>query len=309
MYSKFEKSLDFITAKDISKNRNIYLVYIGSVILISVIYILFRIYFYFFQNSIIYDLRDSDYLILYELHLNGLVDYYKDVSFAGFPQFYLYYWYFISYPFFLLPPMIGVYIWDIFRIIITIYIARKILEINEKTEDLIIFFILSFLGYQADFYMNNSNWIIYFFLYLSYIYLNKDNKIVSGIFFALALYKINAVLFLFIMLLVRKIKFKEIIYYIIPFILLCIPFLIYPPYFLEWLNNVLGFREHEVSNLWTILFRIMFLIESAQYLFISYLMMIYLTDTKHQEWKKWTRLILPIIFTTTHILYLIYVNL
>jgi len=309
MYSKCKKSLDYITAKDIDKNRNIYLVYIGAVILISIIYILIRIYFYFYQNSIIYELRDSDFIILWEHHQRGLFDYYNNVSSYGFAQYYLYYWYFISYPFFLLPPAVGVYIWDIFRIIVTIYIARKILEMDENTEDLLVFFILSFLGYQADFYMNNSNWIIYLFLYLSYIYLNKNNFVVSGVFFALAMYKVNACFFLFVIILVRKIKFRELVYYIIPFLLLCIPFFIYPNYFFQWLGNALGFQENEVSSIWTILIRIMFLIESAQYLFISFLMIVYLIDTKHQKWKKWTRMIVPIIFTTTHILYLIYVNL
>lgn len=309
MYSKCKKSLDFITAKDIKKNRNIYLVYISSIILISVIYILFRIYFYFYQNSLIYDLRDSDYLMLYEFQLDGLSNYYKYPCFSGLYNLYLYYFYFISYPFFLIPPNIGVYIWDICRIIVTIYIARKILEMNDNPADLLVFFILSFLGYQADFYMNNSNWFIYLFLYLSYFYLNKENKIASGIFFALAMYKINAIFYLFVMLLVKKIKFKDLVYYIFPFALLCIPFFINPDYFFQWLSNTLGIKESGAISIWNILMRLMFLVESAQYLFFSFLMLLYLTHTKHQEWKRWTRMIVPIFFTISHILYLIYVNL
>ena len=308
MYSKCKKSLDFITAKDIDKNRNIYLVYIGAIILISIIYLLIRIYFYFYQNSIIYDLRDSDYLMLYEFHLDGLSDYYKYPCFAGFYQFYLYYFYFISYPFFLLPPNIGVYIWDICRIIVTIYIARKVLEMNDNPADLLVFFIISSLGYQADFYVNNTNWIIYIFLYISYFYLNKEKKVISGIFFALAMFKINVIFYIFVILLVRKIKLKELIYYIIPFALLCIPYFIFPDYLFQWLGNVLDLKENGAISIWSILLRLMFLVESAQYLFFSFLMLIYLSNTKHQEWKKWTRMIVPVFFISTHILYLIYVN-
>ena len=73
-----------------------------------------------------------------------------------------------------------------------------------------------------DGWYNNCNFLIIFFLFMSYIYLDKNKMWISGIFFALSTIKINSVLFLPVLLLVRKIKFKDLVYYLVPFFLLCL---------------------------------------------------------------------------------------
>ena len=60
---------------------------------------------------------------------------------------------------------------------------------------------------------------------------------VSGIFFALSAIKINSILFIPVLLLARKIKAKDLIYYVLPFILLCLPYILFPDYLLQMLNN------------------------------------------------------------------------
>ena len=93
------------------------------------------------------------------------------------------------------------------------------------------------VGFLIDGWYNNCNFLIIFFLLLSYTFLEKDKMWVSGIFFALSTIKINSVLFILVLLLAKKIKFKDLIYYLIPFFILCLPYVIFPDYLFQMLDN------------------------------------------------------------------------
>ena len=66
----------------------------------------------------------------------------------------------------------------------------------ENRKDLYIFYIFCSIGFFIDGYFNNSNFLVLFFLFSSYRAFKKDKKWLAGIFFTLAVFKINAILFL-----------------------------------------------------------------------------------------------------------------
>jgi hypothetical protein len=72
---------------------------------------------------------------------------------------------------------------------------------------------------------------------MSYNSLENDKMWLSGIFFALSTIKINSVLFIPVLLLVKKIKIKDLIYYVVPFTVFCLPYIIFPDYLFQMLNN------------------------------------------------------------------------
>lgn len=274
-------------------SRPIYLYYVYGVIIITVILIVLRIVFYFDDTSRFAELRDVDYRTLYDLSGSELPNYYSQSSIAGFRPIYLYYWNFMFYPFSIIPLEIGVYIWDALRLITTIYIAKKVYEINDNSKDLIAFFILSGIGYFADAYLNNTNWLLYTLLFLSYISLENDKKWLAGIFFTLAMYKINIIVFPFILLIVQKIKFKDLVYYIIPFALLCIPYLIFPEYLSQMVYNWTYVEEGPTDP--PLILRIYLMswqaFQTAQLMYMSFILLIFLANIKDEQWQdryRWT---------------------
>jgi len=72
---------------------------------------------------------------------------------------------------------------------------------------------------------------------MSYDSLEKEKMWLSGIFFALSTIKINAVMIIPVLLVLKKIKFKDLLYYIIPFAAICLPYIIFPDYLFQMLNN------------------------------------------------------------------------
>ena len=185
--------------------------------------------------------RDVDFKILLQGLKSGLVNFYDPVvvpeGVPDWPPYYLYFWYFIFYPMGLIPFEVSVYIWDALRFITSSYIALKIFKIIKNRLNLLCFYLTLTIGFLIDGWYNNCNFLIIFFLLFSYTSLEKDNMWLSGIFFALSTIKINSLLFIPVLLIVKKIKVKDLIYYILPFILLCLPYIIFPEYFLQMLNN------------------------------------------------------------------------
>ncbi len=193
------------------------------------------------QPSLLGDTRDVDFKILLLGLKNGLIDFYDPVivpeGVPDWPPYYLYFWYFIFYPMGFIPFEIGVYVWDIIRLIISSYIVLKGFKIIKNRTNLLWFYFTILVGFIIDGWYNNCNFLLIFFLLLSYNSLENDNKWVSGIFFALSTIKINSVLFIPVLLLTKKIKFKDLIYYIVPFAVLSLPYIIFPDYLFQMLNN------------------------------------------------------------------------
>ncbi len=185
--------------------------------------------------------RDVDFRILLLGLKNGLIDFYDPIivpeGVPDWPPYYLYFWYFIFYPMGFIPFEIGVYIWDILRLVLSSYIVLKGFKIIKNRTNLLWFYFTIAVGFLIDGWYNNCNFLIIFFLLISYTSLEKDKMWVSGIFFAISTIKINSVLFILVLLLIKKIKFKDLIYYIIPFFVLCLPYIIFPDYLFQMLNN------------------------------------------------------------------------
>jgi hypothetical protein len=185
--------------------------------------------------------RDVDFRILLLGLKNGLTDFYNPVvvpqGVPDWPPYYLYFWYFIFFPMGLVPFEIGIQIWDILRLILSCYIVLKGYKIIKNRTNLLWFYFTIWVGFIIDSWYNNCNFLIILFLIMSYNYLEKGNMWLSGIFFALSTIKINSVLFIPTLLLIRKIKFKDLVYYIVPFAILCLPYIIFPDYLLQMLTN------------------------------------------------------------------------
>jgi hypothetical protein len=185
--------------------------------------------------------KDVDLDILLRGFRNGLIDFYDPIvmppNIPDWPPYYLYFWYFIFFPIGFIPLVIAVYIWDILRFIIVSFIIIKSYTTFKNKKDIFIFYVFLTIGYVVDGWFNNVNFLILLFLFYSYYFLEQDKKLYSGIFFTLASFKINSILFVPILMLAKKIKWKELIYYLVPFILFCIPYMIFPDYFFAMINN------------------------------------------------------------------------
>ena len=185
--------------------------------------------------------RDVDFKILLLGLKNGLENFYAPVAVPegvpDWPPYYLYFWYFIFYPMGLFPFEVSVYIWDILRLITSSYVVLKVFKIIKNRINLLFFYLTFTIGFFIDGWYNNCNFLIIFFLLFSYTSLEKDKMWLSGIFFALSTIKINSILFVPVLLILKKIKVKDLIYYVLPFTLLCLPYIIFPDYFLQMINN------------------------------------------------------------------------
>ena len=239
LYRKFDRFYTILISYTSVENY-----FVGILILISSILIVFRIMLYFYEfPQLIETAKDYDFRLLIKGMDNGLANFYDPVPGYDWPPYYLYFWYFIFYPMYLLPVYIGVYVWDIIRLAAGIYIVKKAPKIFKDQWELFLFYVLSFISYGLDAYYNNCNFLTAFFLMRSYITLENKKKWQSGIYFTLATFKINSIIFLPVLLMVKKIKRKDLKYYLIPFFLICIPYIIFPNYFMEMLRNWLHSDE------------------------------------------------------------------
>ena len=273
------------------KRESYVLFYILIIILISAFLVALRIIFYFFQEEssglFIIDLlmrnRDLNFKTNYDLMHNGIIHYYENNPLLDEKAIYFYFWYFIFYPFYMIPLEISLYIWDLLRLFTMIYIAVNIHKIIENRRDLLFFFLFSGIGYFADMYLNNTNWIIQFLLYESYIHLEKDKKLYSGIFFTLATFKITLIIIPFVFIIIKKIKVKDLVYYFLPLIVICMPYLIFPGYFLSMISNWFYIANTTSGPpILTIFLIIWRLIQPAHLMFISIIIVIVLINIKNE---------------------------
>ena len=223
------------------------------------------------------DGKDRDFKILLLWMENGFFEMYlppgSDPNFFG--HFYLYHWYFIFFPFYIMPTWLSFYIWDMLRLFTTIYVAYRFYEITVDKKEGLLFLIFCAIGYAVDMHLNNSNWLILFLLALSYLQLEKDRKWLSGILFTIATFKIYVIIFPFILFITKKIKIKDLIYYVVPFLILIIPYVVNPSFFFQMYSNwTIPVHPEEISIL-NYINVVMKLFEPAQLMFISFMIIIF----------------------------------
>ena len=281
----------------------IHLYFIYLFIIITIAFIILRILLNLFLISDwIQKTKDIDFYILIEGMDNGLVNFYNTTGITHWPPYYLYFWYFIFYPIYILNynTIIAVYIWDVLRLFLTIIVIKESPKVFKDKKDLLIFYILSLVGFFIDAYYNNVNFLILFLLFYSYIYFERDKKWIAGILFTLASFKITALLYLPVLLIARKIKWKDLLYYLVPFFIICIPYLIFPNYFLQMLNNWL-YSDDEIQGL-LILDSIMWkALQPSHLMFIGLLLLIFFANLNKEDRKKLYRIIFVSIITIYYV--------
>jgi hypothetical protein len=275
-------------------------------IIISVLFVILRVILYFFDISPwIKATKDIDFKILLEGMDNGLVHFYDPIPISDWPPYYLYFWYFLFFPIYILPPqgVISIYVWDALRLILTILVVKESSKLFKNKRDLLIFYILGIVGYSIDAYYNNVNFLIVVLLFYSFVFLEKDQKWISGILFTFSAFKITAILFLPVLLIVRKIKLKDLLYYLIPFALICIPYMIFPEYFIQMITNW-GHSDAEIQGFLIIDSIIWKALQPSHLMFIALLLIIFLENIKDEKRKKIFRIVLVSII----ILYYVYLT-
>ncbi|MFX1275774.1 MAG: glycosyltransferase 87 family protein [Promethearchaeota archaeon] len=290
------------------RNKPINFYYIIVIAIISIILIIERIIFYFINidefpdDSLIVIVilgRDADFHLIKGMMENGIVNFYD----SDMP--YLYFSYFIFFPIYILPSYIGVYINDALRLITVIYIAKTMYKLTEDKNDQFLFYLLSIIGYLADATLNNNNWLILLLLFESMVQLKKEKKILAGIIFSFAAYKILVMIFLFVLLLGKKIKIKELVYYFLPIIVLCIPYLIFPEYTFKMIQNWSGTGGTDlVMRFFHITWQ---LSQTAQLLFMSFIGFALIIDLEHRkkigQYKKQVRIMIFILLFFIYVIF------
>jgi len=291
-----------ITIDDEEKSSlHLYFIYFFTIITITLI--ILRIFLYFFDISEwIKETKDIDFKILIEGMDNGLINFYDDVAISDWPPYYLYFWYFIFFPMYIIPNniIIGVYIWDILRLILTIIIVKESPKVFKNKKDLLIFYIMGMVGFSIDAYYNNVNFLISFFLFYSFVFLERDKKWIAGILFTLATFKITAILFLPVLLIIRKIKWKDLIYFLVPFFIIFIPYMIFPDYFFQMVTNW-GHSDAEIKGILffdSILWKAL---QPSHLMFIGLLLIIFLENIKNEKNKNLYRIILVSLITVYYV--------
>ena len=145
---------------------------------ITLIFIILRIVSYYFDISPWFmATKDIDFKILLEGMDNGLIKFYDPVAISDWPPYYLYFWYFLYYPIYIIPTegLIGVYVWDALRLLLTIIVIKESPKMFKNKKDLLIFYILGIVGFSIDAYYNNVNFLIVFF-YFILLYIWKKIK-------------------------------------------------------------------------------------------------------------------------------------
>ncbi len=278
-----------------------YVIYLLAII--TIFFIILRILLYFFDIlPWIKETKDIDFKILLEGMNNGLANFYDDVPISVWPPYYLYFWYFLFFPIKIIPTdgLIGVYVWDVLRLLLTILVIRESPKVFKNKKDLLIFYILGIVGYTIDAYYNNVNFLIAFLLFYSIVYLERDQKWIAGILFTLATFKITAIVFIPVLLIGRKIKLKDLIYFLIPFAILSIPYVVFPEYFLQMITNW-GHSDVEIQGVLIIDSIIWKALQPSHLMFIGLLLIIFMENIKNVERKNLYRVILVSIITVYYL--------
>jgi len=276
------------------ENHSIQSIFTYIFIIITTALIILRIISIFYEISPwVETTRDIDFKILIEGMDNGLINFYEEISITDWPPYYLYFWYFLFFPIYIIPfnISIGVYIWDVLRLILTIIVVRKAATVFKSKKDLLIFYIFGTIGYTIDAYYNNVNFIIVFLLFFSFYFLINEKYWKAGVLFTLATFKITAIVFLPVLLIIKKLKWKDLKYFLTPFLLIIIPYIIFPDYLLQMVKNW-GHSDTEIkgilffdSVLWKAL-------QPSHLMFIGLLFIIYIENIKDAIKKKYLRIIL-----------------
>lgn len=289
-----------------SVHDTIHRYFIWIFIAITLIMIIIRILTYFMDlGEYVMETKDIDYKILMEGMDNGLINFYDPITISEYPPYYLYFWYFMFYPMYLIPIEIGVYVWDALRLVSCVLVARKAPKMFKNTTNLIIFFILCSLSYGLDAYFNNVNFVVLFLLFYSYVFwLGEVNhsKWVAGVLFMLATFKINSLLYLPVLIIIKQIKLKDLVYFIVPLGLICIPYALFPDYFIQMVNNW-TYGSEEVQSSSMIISVIMTMdsviwkaLQPSHMMFIGLILIIFLENIKDEKWKgRWRILLLSIL--------------
>ncbi len=243
-------------------------------------------------------LKDIDFRILLEGVNNGLINFYDPITLSEYPPYYLYFWYFIFFPMTLFHWEISATIWDGIRLTLSLYVLNEARKMFKNFKDLLIFYILASIGFLVDAFYGNNNFLVLFFLFQSYVFLEKDKKWLAGIFFTLATFKINSFLFLPILLISKKIKIKDLKYFLVPFFLVCIPYMIFPEYFMQMVSNWMYGSENVNSD--SIFIATIMMIDMVAWkalqpshlLFYSLIQLIFLENIKSEIRKKRFRITL-----------------
>ncbi|MFX1409473.1 MAG: glycosyltransferase family 87 protein [Promethearchaeota archaeon] len=278
--------------------HNYFIIILG---IITLFLIFLRIILLFYDISPwIKETRDIDFKILLEGMDNGLINFYEDVEISDWPPYYLYFWYFLFFPIYILPYILGVFVWDFLRLTLSIAIINDSSKVFKNKRDLLIFYILGTVGYSIDAYYNNVNFLIAFLLFYSYIYIEADKKWIAGILFTLATFKITAILFLPVLILVRKIKWKDLIYFLIPFFIIFVPYMIFPDYLFQMISNW-GYSDAEIKGILffdSILWKAL---QPSHLMFIGLLLIIFLENIENEKNKNLYRIILVLVVTVYYV--------
>ncbi len=260
--------------------------------IITLILIILRLFFLDISDWI-QETKDIDFKILIEGMDNGLINFYDPVPISDWPPYYLYFWYFIFFPIYIIPnnTIIGVYIWDILRLIFTIIIIRESPKIFKSKKDLLIFYILCVFGFSIDAYYNNVNFLILFLLFYSYVFLERGKKWIAGILFTVATFKITAVLFLPVLLIMRRVKWKDLIYYLVPLLIICIPYLLFPEYLFQMVENWF-YSDEEIQGILIIDSIMWKALQPSHLMFIGLLLIIVFENIKNEDRKNLYRIVL-----------------
>ena len=288
-------------AENIEEKSSITLYFICFFTIITIILIILRI-FLLGISEWIQETKDIDFKILIEGMDNGLINFYDPVAISDWPPYYLYFWYFIFFPIYVIPynTIIGVYIWDILRLILTIVVIKESPKVFKDKRDLLIFYILSIVGFSLDAYYNNVNFLILFFLFYSYVFFERNKKWIAGVLFTLAMFKITALLFLPVLLIIRKIKWKDLIYFLVPLFVICIPYMIFPEYFFQMVTNW-GHSDAEIQGILFIDSILWKALQPSHLMFIGLLLLIFLENIKNEKNKNLYRIILVSVITVYYI--------
>ncbi|MBD3256227.1 MAG: DUF2029 domain-containing protein [Candidatus Lokiarchaeota archaeon] len=269
--------------------------FIHGYIFVTALMIGIRIFAYFAPSEMWFlQEKDIDFRILLEGMSNGLFNFYDPIAISEFPPYYLYFWYFMFYPMTLIPWQIGVYIWDALRFIMASYVARAVRKAFTNFFDVLTFLSLMTIGFVIDSFYNNCNFLIVFLLCRSFLTLKQGKMWQSGIYFTLATFKINSIIFLPLLLYTRRIKLKDIRYYLIPFGILCLPYIFFPEYFLQMVGNWMYGNHMVVYNSVMLVVMIIDLviwkaIQPSHLFFLSFFAIIFLDFVEKEERRKYYR--------------------
>ena len=306
----------------VNEKKPFYKLFIFVIIIITIFLMILRIIFALIPPELLsQDLlstmiagRDIDYKILLNWMENGLFELYMPPPGYPYGHFYLYHWYFIFYPFYIMPIWVSYFVWDFLRLASTIFVAYRFYKITSDIKEAILFYIFCGIGYAVDMYYNNTNWLILLLLFESYLQYNKGQKLVSGILCTIATYKIFVVIFPFVLLITKKIKLKDLLYFLCPFIILVIPYLINPGYFIQMYNNWnYSFASTDLNIILRTINVFLKLFEPAQLVFVSFMVLVLVFNlnrnvVKDEKWKTRILILAVILETVLFITYLVFLG-